>query len=117
MKFDELLVGYIIKSKQVGPGLLDRTAIRLEGIGTDTREELTATVSETLVEVGMEIITHIPVFAYHLNGGLVDGKFIEKTVTLSSLVVCLGEIAYCHTLATMLSPYPVGIRKIYTYSR
>ena len=116
-QFYQFMVGNIIESEKVGSRLFYRTAIRLQGIRIGTRQELSATMSQTLMQVGMQIIGNILVLIHQTDGFLIDNEFIAEAIALSSLVVCLGQITDGHTLRTIFLTDPVGIRKIDTDGR
>ena len=60
----ELMVGNIIETKEVGTCLLDGIAISLQRIRISTWQQLSTTVSQTFVQVGMQVITHITITFY-----------------------------------------------------
>ena len=111
-QFYQFMVGYIIESEKIGSCLFYRTAIRLQCIRVGTRQELSATMSQTLMQVGMQIIGNILVLIHQTDGILVDNEFIAETIALSCLVICLGQVTDGHTLRTIFLTDPVGIRKI-----
>ena len=69
-------------------------------------------MSETLVQVSMQIIADVSILPNHVNRVLVNGKFLKESIAFGSLVVGIGEITDGYALASVLCPYPVGVRQI-----
>ena len=72
-------------------------------------------MSKTLVQVGVQLVADVAIFAYHCHGVCVDDKLLQHAVALGNLAVGIGEIAYRNALASVLCTYPVGIRKVNAY--
>ena len=111
-QFYQFMVSYIIESEKISSRLFYRTAIRLQCIRVGTRQKQSATMSQTLMQVGMQIISNILVLIHQTDGILIDNEFITETIALSSFVICLGQITDGHTLRTIFLTDPVGIREI-----
>ena len=97
-KLHELVIGQIIESEEVGTCLLYRAAIGFERVGRRAGQELTTAMTQTLMQIGMEIITEIAIFADQRTCLLIDDKLLIHSRTFGSLVVSLREIADCHAL-------------------
>ena len=97
-QFHQLSGSHIVKGEEVGTGFFDGGGMSLEGIGTDTRQQLSGTVAETLMEVGMEVVAGRTVSTNHLARGLVDDKLVKHAASLGGTVVGLGEITDSDTL-------------------
>ena len=97
-EFHELVIGQIIESEEVGTRLLYRAAIGFERVGRRAGQELTTAMTQTLMQIGMEIITEIAIFADQRACLLIDDKLLVHSRTFGSLVVSLREIADCHAL-------------------
>ena len=69
-------------------------------------------MTQTLVQVGMQIVAYITVLVYKCHGILIDNKLLFETTAFRCLVVSIGDIADGDALAAVLSAYPVGIRQI-----
>ena len=80
-----------------------------KSVGIDSREELSRTVAETFVEIGMEIVGNEQIFVHQFAGRLIDYEFLVETVAVSGLVVCVGYILDRDGLGAVGGAYPVGV--------
>ena len=55
-QFDEFGVGDVVEAEEVGAGFLDGGAVGLERVGIDAGEQASGAVSETFVQVGVEVV-------------------------------------------------------------
>ena len=116
-QLNQLMISHIVQAEEIGPRLLYRIAIRLQGIRISARKKLTATMSQTLVKVGMQVIGDISILVHQRHSLLIDDKLISESVALSRLVVGICQVADGNALRTVLLADPVGIRQIDADSR
>ena len=69
-------------------------------------------MTQTLVQIRMEIVADIPIFLNHLKRRGVDDELLLKTTAVSRLVIGIGDIADGDALRAILSPDPIGIRQV-----
>ena len=72
-------------------------------------------MTKTLVQVCMEVVATVSVFTNHCHNILVNSKLIKEAVTLASLVIGVGYIAYGDALRSILSTNPICIRQVDAY--
>ena len=113
----QFVISNIIQAKQISTSLLDCIAISLESIRVNTRKQLTTAMSQTFMQVGMQVIRHITISVDEIKSFLINNKFIQESIAMRSLIVCFSQISYRHTLAAMSLANPVSIRKIDTDGR
>ena len=116
-QFHKLWVGHVIKSEEVGTRFFDGVAIGLQRLWVCARQELSATVSEALMQIGMQVVAHIAVLTDKGKGFLVDDKFLLEAAATSSTVIGLRKVANGHALRAVLRTYPVGIGQVNTNGR
>ena len=116
-QFHQFPVCDIVQSEEVGPRLLYRISVSLEGIRIYARQELSATMSQTLVEVGMQVVTDIPVFLDHPECLRINHELFLKTITMGGFIVGIGDITDGDALTAILGTDPVGIRQVDAYGR
>ena len=109
---DKFLVSHVIQSKEVSTRLLDGIAISLERIRVCAGQELAGAMTQTLVEVRMEVITAIAILFDQSQCVGIDDKLLLEARTLSSLVIGIGDIRDGNALRAMSSPYPVCIGQV-----
>ena len=109
---DELLVSHVIQAKEVGTGFLNGVAIGFQRIRVSTGQELSRTMAQTLVQVGMQVVTAVTIFFYQSQRLLVDDKLFLETGTMGCLVIGIGDIGDGDALGTVLRPDPVGIGQV-----
>ena len=88
-----------------------------KGIGIHARQELSRTVSQAFVQVGVQVVQLMRVEVYHLHHLGIGDELLAESVALSRLVVGLGEIAYGDALATVNRTHPVAIGQVDAYGR
>ena len=69
-------------------------------------------MTETLMEVGMEIVAKVAVLQNESTCGVVDDVFVKEAVATCRLIVSVRKIADSNALRSVACPYPVSIRKI-----
>ena len=111
-QFQQFLVGHVVETEEVGTRLLYCIAIGFQGIGIHSVEQLSASMPQALMQVGMQVITHICIAFYQLHRISIYNKLLLHAATLSSPVVCFCKIAYGYAFASMLCPDPVGIGQV-----
>ena len=114
-EFHHLFIGHIIKSVEVGPCLLDGVAMLFESVAVHPRQQLSAAMSETLMQVGMQVVCHITVSVDEFDGVAIDDKLFLKSISFGCLCIGFSEVSDSDALTSVLRPYPVGIRQIDTY--
>ena len=92
-KLHQLVVGDIIESKQVGTCFLYRIAVCLERIRVGARQELSTSMTQTLMQVGMKVVGDVAILIDEVDGLCIDDKLITEAITLGRLVVRLGQVA------------------------
>ena len=110
----ELRVGHIIEAEEVGAGFLEGGAVFLERIWRGAREQLSGAVSETLVQVGVNVVGDIEVFLGHIDFLLVEGELVQGALRrlLGSAAVGVGDVGYGNRLRTVVTAYPVRVRQV-----
>ena len=116
-QFHQFVIRHVIESKQIGTGFLNGVAISLQAVGIHTRQQLSATVSQTFVQVGMQVVAHVTIFLYQLERSFVNHKLLLKTTSLCRLVISIGNVADGNTLRAITGTYPVSIGQIDTDGR
>ena len=116
-QFHKLRVGHVVESEEVGSCLLDGVAVSLQRVGIDTRQQLSATVSETLMKVGMKVVARITITLYQRECFLVNDKLFLETASVGSFVVSIGNIRDGYALRTVAGTNPVGVGQIDADSR
>ena len=111
-QLDELGVGHVVEAEEVGACLLDGVAVSLQCVGVCTGQELSAAVSETLVQVGVQLVALVAVLFYKPARFSVVNKLFLKTVSTGCAVVGVGDIGDGDALRSVLGTYPVGVRQI-----
>ena len=111
------MVSNIVESKEIGTRLFNGIAVCLQCIRIGTWQQLPATVSQTLMQVSMQVVTFITIFLNDCQRLLINDKLLLEAITVSSLVVSLRNIRDGDALRTMLCTYPVGIGQINADSR
>ena len=91
--FDHFMVAHKVESKQVGTSLFDSGAVCFQSIGVYTRQQLARGVSQTLVQVGMQVARKVGVFVYKLYLGGTPVELFGKAVAFGYLAVCFGEVS------------------------
>ena len=113
----QLFISDIIQSEEIGPRFLYRIAVSLQGIRIHTRQELSATMSQALMEIRMQVVTDIPILLNQLKRLCINHKLLLESITMGRLVVGIGNIANGNALTTVLRTNPVCIRQVDTYGR
>ena len=105
-------VGNIIQPEEVGPRLLYRIPISLQSIGIHTRQQLSASMSQTFVQIGVQVITDVAIFIDETECFCIDDELFPETISMRGLVIGICNIADRDALGTILGPNPVCIRQI-----
>ena len=116
-KFDELCVGYVVQAEQIGACFLYCATVRTECVCRHSCEQLSRSVSETFVQVGMQVVAHVTIFLNHGACRFVSHELLQKSIAFRRLIVCVCQIAYRYALRSVLCSYPVGIGQIDAYRR
>ena len=116
-EFHQFLIGNIIQSEEVSSSFLDGIAVGLQRVWVRARQELSASVSQTLMQVCMQVITQVAILFNHRQRLLVNDKFFFEAIAVSGLIIGISDVRNSDALATMLSSYPVSIRQIDANSR
>ena len=82
-EFYEFGISQIVEREEVGAGFFDGGTIGLQGVGVGAGKELSAAVSQTFVEVGVEVVATVAIFEYQLTRGFVNDEFF-----IHSAAVC-----------------------------
>jgi len=115
-QFTHLGIRQIVQTEQIGTGLFDGRTIRLQGIRVYTWKQLSGTMTETFVQVGMKVASQVTILFQIGLFHFAIYKLIRKSVSMSRLVVSIGKVSDSHRLGTMHATNPVGIRQIDTDS-
>ena len=116
-QFYEFCIGYVVQAEQIGACFFYRAAVRTECVCRHSCEQLSRSVSETFVQVGMQVVTYVTIFLNHGACRFVGYELQQETVAFSRLIICVCQIAYRYTLRTVARSYPVGIGQIDAYRR
>lgn len=111
-EFGELGISQIVEGKEVGAAFLDGGAVGLERIGVGAGQELSAAVTETLVEVSVEVVATIAVLQNELTRGLVDDELLVHTAAVSGFGVGVGKVGDGDGLRTEITTNPVGVGQV-----
>ena len=84
-EFHELLIAQIVEGKEVGTCLFDGRPIGTQGVGVGTGEEASAAVSQTFVQVGVQVVAVVAVVGNEAAGRFVDDKLCVHTRTVGGL--------------------------------
>ena len=109
---DELWVSHVIQAKEVGTGFLNGISIGLERIRVGTGQELAGTMAQTLVQVGMQVVTAVTILLDEGQRLWIDDKLFLETGTMGCLVIGIGDIGDGDALGTVLRPNPIGIGQV-----
>ena len=113
-QFDHLGVADVVETEEVGAGLLDGRAMCLQRVGVYTGEQLARAMSETLVQVGMEVAGEgVVLLDEAALFGAIHELFVEA-VAQCCQVVSLGEVTDGHRLRAMYAAYPVRVGQVDT---
>ena len=115
-QLDELLVGYIIEAKEVCSSFLDGASISAQSIGIHSRQQLTASVPKTLMQVCVEVIANISILVQKRPRLIVNHELFTHPRTFCSLIVSTSQVGNRDTLAAVFSPNPIAIRQVYSDS-
>ena len=116
-QFHQFSIAHIIKSVQISPCFLNRIAVRLQRIGICPRKQPPTSVSQTLMQIGMEIVANIAISLYHVQRRVVNDKLFQHSRIFRSLMIRLCQIENANTFRTMRGPNPLGIGQINADSR
>ena len=106
------MIGYKIESEEVGTGFFYGVAVSLQSIRISGRKQLSATMSQAFVQVGMQVIGDVGILVHQRHGLLIDDEFISESVALCSLVVGISQVADGNALGAMFLTDPVGVRQV-----
>ena len=112
-----LLVGNVVEREEVGTCLLYGAAMHAKGIGIHARQELSRTVSEALVQVGMQVVQLVRIEVDLLQHLGIGDELLSEPVAHGRQVVGLGEVAYGNALASVDGTHPVAIGQVDAYGR
>ena len=116
-QFHQFRIGHIIQSEQVGTRLFDSRAVSLQRVGVYARKQFAGTMSQTLMQVGMQFIGRIGIFIYQLQFGIAIYKLFVEAVAMGRLVVSIRYIANRYGFGAVMAADPVGIGQVDTDSR
>ena len=102
-------IGNIVKSEKVCACLFYGAAISLQCIGVNPIEQSAAAVSQTFVQVGMQVIACVAIFVDESDGLFVHHKLVKHSVSFRRLAVGMCEVADGDAFAAIFSTNPVGI--------
>ena len=111
-QFGEFGIGQVVEREEVGTAFLDGGAVGLERIGVGAGKELSAAVTETFVEVGVEVVATIAVLQNELTRGFVDDELLVHTAAVSCFGVSTGEVRNGDGLRTEIATNPVGVGQV-----
>ena len=86
-KFYEFGICQIVEREEVGAGFFDGGTIGFQGVGVGAGKELSAAVSQTFVEVGVEVVAAVAIFEYQLTRGFVNDEFFIHSATVCGFSV------------------------------
>ena len=86
-EFYEFGICQIVEREEVGAGFFDGGTIGFQRVGVGAGKELSAAVTQTFVEVGVEVVATVAILQNQLASWLVDDEFLIHATTMSSLSI------------------------------
>ena len=113
-ELNQLGISRIVQPEQVSARLLQSRRILAHCSRGNTGQQLSRTVTQALVQVGMNLAGIRTPLTRELLLGIVPGKFVQHIVGrfVGSIIIGMGDIGYGNRLAAVVPAYPVGIRQI-----
>ena len=111
-KFYHLLIGQIIKAEQVGTRFFDGRTICFQSILIYAGQQLSRTMPQTFMQIGMKVARQIRVLVYPFFFFRTIYKLIHKTVTMSSLIISICQIANSYGFRSVNTTNPIRVRQI-----
>ena len=111
-EFYQFGIRNIIQAKKVGTRLLDGIPIGFQCIRICIWKKLSAAMSKTLMQIGVELVALITVEVNHVPRLLVNYELFIKPIPVCSLRISIGNVGNGHTLASVLCTNPLRIREI-----
>ena len=113
-QFQNFGIGHVVEGEEVGASLLERRAVSLQSIGVYTGEQLARAVTQTLVQVGVQVVGLEQVFVDEVALGVAPNELVVESVTLGSLLVSLGNVFDGYRLGAVQVANPVGVGQVDT---
>ena len=82
-EFYEFGISQIVEREEVGASFFDGGTIGFQRVRVSTGKELSAAVTQTFVEVSMEVVATVAIFEYQLTRGFVDNELFVHSATVS----------------------------------
>ena len=76
------------------------------------RQEFAASVPETFVQVGMQVVAGVLVTVEQLERFVVDDELLQETVAVRRFVVSVCQVADGHAFAAVFRSHPVGVGQV-----
>ena len=111
-EFHQFFIGQVIQAEEVGARLLNGITVCLKRISIHTRQQLATAMTQTLVQIGMQIIAQVAVALYHGARLPVYHKLVQESIAVRHLVVSFCQIAYRHAFRAIHRPNPLSIGQI-----
>ena len=111
-QFHHLRVTQVVEAEEVGAGLLERRAVTLQLVALHARRQLSRTVPQTLVQVGMQVVGQFAVLVHHLAVPGTQHELLVEAVAVGGHVVGIGDVVDRDRLRTVFLADPVGIGKV-----
>ncbi len=113
-QLDELRVAQVVEAEEVGARLFERRGIVLQLTALHARCQLARTVSETFVQVGVEIVADLAVFVDALAVFGAQHELLLEAVAVRRAVVGVSDVVDGHRFRTVLLADPIGVGQIDT---
>ena len=107
-QFHRLRVTQVVEAEEVGAGFLERRAVTLQLVALHARRQLSRTVPQTLVQVGMQVVGQFAVLVHHLAVPGTQHELLVEAVAMGGHVVGIGDVVDGDRLRTVLLANPVG---------
>ena len=91
-EFDNLRVGNIVEREKVGAGFFQSRTVVFQRVGVGARQQLPRAVSQTLVQVGVQVARLVAVLARAGPFGVVVAKLVEHSAAKARLMVGVGDV-------------------------
>ena len=111
-QFTHLGIRQIIQAEEVGTGFFDGRAVCLQGIGVNSWKQLTRAMTQTFMQVGMEVAGQVAILFKVCLFHFAINELVRESVAMGSLVISISEVSDGYRLRAMYATNPVGVRKI-----
>ena len=113
-QFNHFRIAQVVEPEKIGTGLLERRGIVLQLTALHTRSQLPGTVSQTFMQVGMQIVGQLAVLVDTFTVFRTQHELLEESVAMRRLSISVGNVVDGHRLRTVLLADPIRIGQIDT---